>query len=89
MSVTLAQASTIVDAALRKAREFKQMPQTAHDDGARGAKPEFSHRHRGGEQRAAGAKSGRRADHDVGDAVLGGAGIEAAALKTNSDRSKK
>ena len=80
MSVTLAQAS-IVDAALNKAREFKQMPQTAHDDGARGAKPEFSHRHRGGEQRAAGAKSGRRADH--------GAGIEAAALKTGSDRSKK
>ena len=88
MSVTLAQAS-IVDAALNKAREFKQMPQTANDDGARGVEPEFSHRHRGGEQRAAGAKSGRRADHDVGDAVLGGAGIEAAALKTNSDRSKK
>ena len=63
MSVTLAQAS-IVDAALNKAREFKQMPQTAHDDGARGAKPEFSHRHRGGEQGAAGAKAGRRADHD-------------------------
>ena len=89
MSMTLAQASTIINVALNKARELKQMPQTAHDDGARGAKPEFSHRHRGGEQRAAGAKSGRRADHDVGDAVLGGAGIEAAALKTNSDRSKK
>jgi len=89
MSVTLAQASTIVDAALRKVCEFKQMPQTAHDDGARGAKPEFSHRHRGGEQRAAGAKSGRRADHDVGDAVLGGAGSEAAALKTDSDRPTK
>ena len=89
MSVTLAQASTIVDAALRKAREFKQMPQTAHDDGARGAKSEFSHRHRGGEQGVAGAESGRRADHDVGDAVLGGAGIEAAALKIGSDRSKK
>jgi len=86
MSVTLAQAS-IVDAALNKAREFKQMPQTAHDDGARGAKPEFSHRHRGGEQGVAGAESGRCADHE--DAVLGGAGIEAAALKTNSDRSKK
>ena len=28
MSVTLAQASTIVDAALKKARELKQMPQT-------------------------------------------------------------
>ncbi|HLA20076.1 MAG TPA: heme-binding protein [Pseudolabrys sp.] len=28
MSVTLAQASTIVDAVLKKAREFKQMPQT-------------------------------------------------------------
>ena len=28
MSVTLAQASTIVDAILKKAREFKQMPQT-------------------------------------------------------------
>jgi uncharacterized protein GlcG (DUF336 family) len=28
MSVTLAQASTIVDATLKKAREFKQMPQT-------------------------------------------------------------
>jgi len=28
MAVTLAQASTIVDAALKKAREFKQMPQT-------------------------------------------------------------
>ena len=28
MSVTLAQASTIVDAALNKARELKQMPQT-------------------------------------------------------------
>ena len=64
MSMTLAQASTIVHIALRKAREFKQMPQTAHDDGARGAKSEFSHRHRGGEQGAAGAKAGRRADHD-------------------------
>ena len=28
MSVTLAQASTIIDAALKKARELKQMPQT-------------------------------------------------------------
>jgi len=87
MSVTLAQASTIVHIALRKAREFKQMPQTANDDGARGVEPEFSHRHRGGEQGVAGAESGRCADHE--DAVLGGAGIEAAALKTNSDRSKK
>ena len=89
MSVTLAQASTIINVALNKARELKQMPQTAHDDGARGAKPEFSRRQRGGKQGAAGAKSKRRTDHDVGDAVLGGAGIEAAALKTNSDRSKK
>ena len=85
MSVTLAQASTIMDVALNKARELKQMPQTANDDGARGVKHEFSQRHRGGE---AGAESGRRADHDVVDAMLGGAGIEAA-LKTNSDRSKK
>jgi len=87
MSVTLAQASTIIDVALNKARELKQMPQTANDDGARGVEPEFSHRHRGGEQGVAGAESGQRADHE--DAVLGGAGIEAAALKTNSDRSKK
>jgi len=29
MSVTLAQASTIIDTALKKARELKQMPQTA------------------------------------------------------------
>jgi len=29
MSVTLAQASTIIDVALKKARELKQMPQTA------------------------------------------------------------
>jgi len=89
MSVTLAQASTIIDVALNKARELKQVPQTANDDGARGVEPEFSHRHCGAEQGVAGAESGRRADHDVGDAVLGGAGIEAAALKTNSDRSKK
>jgi len=81
MSVTLAQASTIIDVALNKARELKQMPQTAHDDGARGAKPEFSRRQRGGKQGAAGAKSKRRTDHDVGDAVLGGAGIEAAVFK--------
>jgi hypothetical protein len=89
MSVTLAQASTIIDVALNEARELKQMTQTANDDGARGVETEFSHRHRGGEQGVAGAESGRRADHDVGDAALGGAGIEAAALKTNSDRSKK
>ena len=88
MSVTLAQASTIMDVALNKARELKQMPQTANDDRACGVKHEFSQRHRGGEQGVAGAESGRRADHDVVDAMLGGAGIEAA-LKTNSDRSKK
>jgi hypothetical protein len=76
-----------MDVALNKARELKQMPQAANDDGARGVKHEFSQRHRGGEQGVAGA-SGRRADHDVVDAMLGGAGIEAA-LKTNSDRSKK
>jgi hypothetical protein len=77
-----------MDVALNKARELKQMPQTANDDGARGVKHEFSQRHRGGEQGVAGAESGRRADQDVVDAMLGGAGIEAA-LKTNSDRSKK
>jgi hypothetical protein len=99
MSVTLAQASTIVDAALKKARELKQMPQTAHDDAARGAEPGFSHRHRKGEHGAVGAKSGGRADHDVGDAVTGDTDdndeitavvvSEAATLKTDSDGSKK
>ena len=84
MSVTLAQASSIVDATLKKARELKQMPQTivVLDTGRPCRLRQNADNHILG---AVGI-SGDTGDNDE---IIALAGIEAAGLKADAGGAKK